>query len=117
MRILLYLVYYAIITQILAMESFNSTEVAQCKAISPKTEKDCLSANYSSLICCYFNMSIPGTGNVCVPVDYTSAGMKGDVNTVLPPNITLTGYYSCKGGMLRINAAVIIVILLLWTSI
>ena len=88
-------------SEILSVTEFNKDEMSKCIQLVPTSKSDCLTTytNFTSLICCYFNMSSPMNGGVCVPMGFASNGLsKTGVNISLYSNINVLGDYSCRGG-------------------
>ena len=96
----LILVIFTFLKQIVSVTDFDKDEKARCMAIDPKNPTDCYSTILNSLVCCHFQMKTPARGNVCVPMPSSAKDASGNVTTILPVNITLTGFYTCKGEML-----------------
>jgi hypothetical protein len=90
----------AYLKQIVSVTDFDKDEKASCMAIKPKNPTDCYSTIFNSLVCCHFQMKTPAQGNICVPMPSSANNGSGNVTTILPVNITLTGFYTCKGEML-----------------
>ena len=76
----------------------NQTEVDLCyNKTQPTSHSDCLeiSETFRSVVCCFYEMTEPETGNTCVPIEQNSKGLRGNVNSILPPKVTIKGYYTC----------------------
>jgi hypothetical protein len=89
-----------------SVTDLDKTEKNNCMAIAPTKPDDCYrNSNYtfSSLACCYFEMATPSSGNICVPMPISAMGGSGNVTTILPVKIRLTGYYSCNSYTIATN--------------
>ncbi len=75
---------------------YNSTEVRKCTSTKPSQAKDCYNQQFSTLMCCYFTMTLPDQGTLCVPMSQASSGNGGAVSVSLPKNVNITGSYDCK---------------------
>ena len=92
---LFFLIFLFCIIQILTFTSFDKTEVSNCMSIVPISPTDCKNNEFITLVCCYFTMTSPDTGSVCVPMSDASKNKGGNVNRMFPYNLNITGTYDC----------------------
>ena len=84
----------------------NDTEFELCYNLTlPKYSNSCtyLNKQFKSIACCFFNMSYPDQTTLCVPLSRNSLFSNGKVNTILPHNIQMKGYYNCNIYYLKIK--------------
>jgi hypothetical protein len=100
--------------KIISITDLDKDEKNNCMAIAPEKPDDCYNnSNYtfSSLVCCYFQMATPSSGNICVPMPISALGGSGNVTTTLPVKINLTGFYSCHSSTITLNGLTIFFII------
>ncbi len=94
----------------------NDTEFELCYNLTlPKYSNSCTYFNnqFKSIACCFFNMSYPDHTTLCVPLSRNSLFSNGKVNTILPHNIQMKGYYNCNIYYLKIKYLIFFYILLI----
>ena len=84
----------------------NDTEFELCYNLTlPKYSNSCtyLNKQFKSIACCFFNMSYPEQTTLCVPLSRNSLFLNGNVNTILPHNIEMKGYFDCNINFLKMK--------------
>jgi hypothetical protein len=95
----IFLIYISNFDLISTIGDINSTEAELCMNILPKSSSDCTNSySFSSIACCFYNMTMPNRGNLCVSTSITSYGIKGNVNRTLPVELRIQGYFTCGVG-------------------
>ena len=95
-KLLFFSVIFEFLTRVTCPVNYNKTESTMCTEIKPSLPKDCYKTSYSTLMCCYLEMSTPDQGKICVPMSTASEGKGGPVSVSLPKSINITGSYDCN---------------------
>ena len=102
------------IYEIKGLTEFDKDEMKSCVNVQPKQDIECLKNKYKSLLCCYFSMTQPLKGKVCVPFGFDSAGRKNkNANVTLYSNLIIQGEYSCISSYISISVVIFLLILTL----
>ncbi len=72
-------------------------ETSSCIEIRPQKDSDCYLRNYTTLTCCSLNLTYPEVTNLCIGMPINAKGLIGEVDNILVPNITISGFYNCSG--------------------
>jgi hypothetical protein len=106
-----------LLPQIFSVREIDMGEFNSCKEINPTKISDCtVGRNYTTIICCYFNMTYPGSGDICVPFTPASTNLKGRVDVKLPVNINITGDFDCTGDYFSKSRVVINLLIILFIT-
>lgn len=94
-----------------SLKEYDAEEVVQCRNTKVALNTDCF-YNMTSLTCCYYKMSLPYHGEICVPMPvsaktYKTANETDD--TILPGNLTFSGYLDCNS--VYVNTRILIYII------
>jgi hypothetical protein len=94
---LLFIIQISNLIFVKCLADYDQIEYADCYGIKPSVYTDCTKQKAISLFCCYFNMTTPDKGQICVPMPPSSKGIGETlIDTTLPVNVLVKGTMNCK---------------------
>jgi hypothetical protein len=110
-------IYNAILLLIINYTScavFTKYEQTKCRNIVSTKKEDCLTQIFDSLKCCYFEMTQPQKGNICLPLPISSSENMLIMNqTLFDEKFRFDGYLYCGSFYHSVVRYIIILIILI----